>query len=211
MKLAKEGVPFVTIPVLLAAAAALSGHSVAALAFLFSCGLALFFFRDPRRGLPAPRRAVLSPADGTIRGIDPIPADPELGGPSRRIWIHLNLWDVHVNRVPIAGKILSVRYSPGRFLPAFLRRATVENERNRILIRSPGLTLAVEQIAGALARRIVCYRRPGEWVERGEKLGFIRFGSGVLLDLPEAVRLQVRVGQRIRAGETVVALLPEGV
>lgn len=211
MKLVREGIPFVTLPALLSAAAVLSGHPNAALAFLVASGLALFFFRDPRRTLPASRRAVVSPADGTIRGITPIPADPELGGPFRRIWIHLNLWDVHVNRVPFAGQILSVRYSPGRFLPAFLRRATLENERNRILIHSPGLTLAVEQIAGALARRIVCYRRPGEWVERGEKLGFIRFGSGVLLDLPEAIRLQVRVGQRVRAGETIVALLPERV
>ncbi len=184
---------------------------MAALALLFAGGLALFFFRDPRRIPPACPRAVVSPADGTVRRIDRIAGDLELGEPFYRVWIHLNLWDVHVNRVPFSGQILSVRYSPGRFFPAFLRRATVENERNRILIRSPALTLVVQQIAGALARRIVCYRRPGEWVEQGEKLGFIRFGSGVLLDLPEAVRLQVRVGQRVRAGETVVALLPEGV
>lgn len=204
IRLAREGLPFL-IPWLIGAGAIAWKHPAWALPFLAGAAGMLFFFRDPERVPPAAERAAVSPADGRIRQIDPA----RHGGATHCISIYLSLLDVHVNRVPVSGRVKEVRYSPGRFLPAFLTRAEGQNENNLVVVQSGNLEVGIRQIAGWLARRIVCYCRPGQPVQRGQRLGLIRFGSCVQLTLPAGAQVVARPGQRVRAGETVLALLPQ--
>ena len=200
---AREGLPFLLL-CLAAAAAAAYVVPVGCLPFLAAAAAVAFFFRDPEREPPSSQGAVVSPADGRVREI----ALARGEGETHRISIYLSLLDVHVNRFPVSGRVREVRYSPGRFLPAFLARAGRQNESNLVTVDSGGAPVGVRQIAGVLARRIVCYCRPGQPARRGERLGLIRFGSCVELTLPWRARVLVEKGQRVRAGETVVAILP---
>ncbi len=200
---AREGLPFLLL-CLVAAGATAYLDPVGSLPFLAAAATVAFFFRDPERVTPASDDAVVSPADGRVREV--VPARGE--GDSHRISIYLSLLDVHVNRFPVSGRVSAVRYSAGRFLPAFLAGAGRRNESNLVMVDRAGAPVGVRQIAGMLARRIVCYCRPGQPVRRGERLGLIRFGSCVELTLPGRARLLVAEGQRVRAGETAVAILP---
>lgn len=159
-------------------------------------GFVLFFARNPRRSVPEEDTAVVAPADGRITEI--------LQGETVRIRIFLSLFDVHVNRIPVQGEVEEIAYQTGVFLPAFLSGAGRRNERNTIWLRTRFGSVQISQIAGLVARRIVCRLRTGQVVRKGEPFGMIRFGSAVELHLPAAVRLFVRKGQRVRAGETVI-------
>lgn len=175
------------------------------------------FFREPRR-VPAEDTAItgiaVAPADGTVSSITPAPAPTELGlgpEPRPRVSVFLSVFDAHVQRIPVDGEVRRVAYRPGRFLSADLDKASEDNERNSVLLESTGgARIGVVQIAGLLARRIVCDVAPGDEVAAGETYGLIRFGSRVDTYLPAGSRVEVAVGQRTVGGETVLAALPAG-
>ena len=170
---------------------------------LIFLGLFVFyFFRDPERVIPSAPGAVVSPADGHVVEIVDELLDSEMG---RRISIFLSIWDVHVQRAPVAGRIADVVYRPGRFYAALRKAASRENEQNVIYIHTPQGRLVCKQIAGVIARRVLCWKRPGDAVARGERLGLIRFGSRVDLWLPQQAAVTVRRGQKVKGGESILA------
>lgn len=183
------------------------GLAVAPGALLLFC---LYFFRDPNRTPPPGEENVLAPADGRVMDIEELDEAEFVGGRCLRIGIFMSLFNVHVNRSPVSGRVERVSHRPGRFLAAFRPEAARENESNLIGIRTAsGLRVAVRQIAGVVARRIVCGCRRGEELARGQRIGMIKFGSRVEVYLPAgAVReVSVRLGDKIRAGASVVAVL----
>ena len=165
-----------------------------------------FFFRDPKRDIPKNEKYILSPADGRVvfqgESHDPISRKKV-----KRISIFMSLWDVHVNRAPMAGRVKEIRYKKGRFLPAFKERASSENEANLILFEKEGFSYILVQIAGILARRIICYLKLGDEVSPGQRIGLICFGSRVDLYLPPNIRLEPLLGKRVKAGETIIGYL----
>ena len=168
-------------------------------------GLLVFclnFFRDPVRNVPAGKNLILAPADGKIVKLIEVD-DPELGE-SQLISIFLNVFNVHANRMPIEGTFTDVKYHKGKFLAAFDHKASDENERTEITIISRVGTLKVKQIAGLIARRILCYAKNGESMEMGGRLGFIRFGSRTDLILPKHVNLSVKLGQKVVGNKTIM-------
>jgi phosphatidylserine decarboxylase len=170
------------------------------------------FFRNPHRVPPPRTGVVLSVADGTVATVSDVPPPPELGLPPEpvpRVSVFLSVLDVHTQRVPVDGRVLDVRYTPGAFLSADLDKASEDNERNAVLLETAaGDRIGIVQIAGLLARRIVCDVVPGAEVAAGETYGLIRFGSRVDVYLPAGSRVEVAVGQRTIGGETVLAALP---
>ncbi|MBX6746196.1 MAG: phosphatidylserine decarboxylase [Acetobacteraceae bacterium] len=183
------------------------------LGFVFTC-FCLYFFRDPERVPPARPGLVLAPADGKVVSVMPAVPPEELGlgpKPRWRVAIFLSVLDVHVNRVPADGTVTRIAYRHGAFVNASLDKASEDNERNAIALRLPdGSDMAVVQIAGLVARRILCDIREGETVQAGERFGIIRFGSRTDLYLPEGVRPLVAEGQTMIGGETVIADLTAG-
>ncbi|MBI3990032.1 MAG: phosphatidylserine decarboxylase family protein [candidate division NC10 bacterium] len=171
-------------------------------------GFVLFFFRDPEREVPKGEGLVVAPADGTVVVVEPYKGTEAQGEELLQVSIFLSLLDVHINRAPVSGLVEEVRYTPGRFKVAYVPEASLENERNLIRFASWGGTVWMKQIAGYLARRIVCRVKPGQRVEAGERIGLIRFGSRVDLLLPGRVATKVRVGDRVKGGTTVIAILP---
>lgn len=171
---------------------------------------AVAFFRDPRRTIPTEPGVVVAPADGTVMDIEDVPQQGATEGPAVRIGIFLSLLNVHVNRAPLAGRVIALDYRPGKFLAAMRERASEENERMEIVLeeeQEPHRTVVVRQIAGAVARRIVCTLRPGQTVQRGEKIGLIKLGSRTEVVLPkeEGLELFVQRGNRVRAGVSRLA------
>jgi phosphatidylserine decarboxylase len=168
-----------------------------------------YFFRDPPRVTPLRDGLVISPADGVVSMIGPAIPPEELGlGPAAmtRISVFMNVFNCHVNRLPIAGTIMKVAYRPGKFLNASLDKASVDNERNALAVRLPdGRDYAVVQIAGLVARRIVCDVKAGQRLRTGERFGMIRFGSRLDIYLPAGVQPLIALGQSALAGETVLA------
>lgn len=158
----------------------------------------LAFFRDPERVPPAGEGIVLAPADGRVTEVS-------RGEEGARLSIFLSLMDCHINRSPVSGTVRETRYTPGRFHPAWQERASRENERNHLRIEAPEGDYGVTQVAGVVARRIVCRKRPGDQVSRGERIGLIRFGSRTDLQLPPGVEPTVSIGDRVRGGLTIVA------
>ncbi|MBD3677464.1 MAG: phosphatidylserine decarboxylase [Rhodobacteraceae bacterium] len=182
--------------------------------FLGLVGLGLtvwcyYFFRDPLRSVPQRVGLIVSPADGIVSLIEKVAPPPELGmtdKPLTRVSVFMSVFNCHVNRAPIGGKIKAVAYKPGKFLNASLDKASEDNERNSLWIELPdGREVAVVQIAGLVARRIVCWTREGDQIGTGERFGLIRFGSRLDVYLPDDVPPLVAVGQTMVAGETVLA------
>ncbi|MGH9507949.1 MAG: phosphatidylserine decarboxylase [Terriglobales bacterium] len=173
---------------------------------------ALYFFRNPRRVVPAAPGIIVSPADGRVTHVDAPAADSPLGQEfAHRVSIFLSIFDVHVTRAPAAGRILSAQYRRGRFRSAMDPASASENEQNLVhLAGGPGAQpcLAFSQIAGLIARRIVFWPRPGDYVERGQLVGLIKFGSRVEVFLPAGSEITVAVGQRVQAGASLLARLP---
>ncbi|MFC0342453.1 phosphatidylserine decarboxylase [Paracoccus niistensis] len=170
-----------------------------------------YFFRDPGRVTPARPGLVVSPADGIVSLIEPAVPPAELGMPDlplTRVSVFMSVFNCHVNRSPVAGEVTAISYRPGKFFNASLDKASADNERNSLRIRmEDGRDLAVVQIAGLVARRILCFVRPGDRLGTGERFGLIRFGSRLDVYLPPGVEPLVRVGQTMVAGETVLAEL----
>ena len=212
MKFAKEGWAFVLPFVLLAGMLALLGHPGWALGLAVAGLAVLLFFRDPRRSYPGEAGVVLAPADGLITRIDRL-EDPEIGpGGYHRIVTFLSVFDVHVQRTPVAGEVVVSRYAAGKKVAAFRADAGEVNEKHLTVIRRtdgrPGDLVGMRQIAGLLARRVVCYLKEQDRVERGQLMGLIKFGSRVDLLVPESYRLLVAKGDRLKNGATPVAEPP---
>jgi phosphatidylserine decarboxylase len=164
----------------------------------------LYFFRDPRREIPSDPAGIVSPADGKVISIGETRNAEGYGGPAQTVAIFLSVWDVHVNRIPVDGKIVRIEYRKGEFKKAYLSDASEHNEQTRILIENPKGKVLVKQIAGILARRIVCRAREGELVKKGDRFGMIKFGSRTELFLPPTVHLLVSVGDKVKGGETII-------
>lgn len=178
-------------------------ETLAVISFLFAA-FSIYFFRNPERRISIPEDAVISPADGTVIFIGPA-VSPLKKRECIKISIFMSVFNVHVNRVPISGKILRTEYIPGKFLVASLDKASEHNERNLILIEDKkGRCVETVQIAGLVARRIVTYVKEGFNCTAGERLGLIRFGSRVDLYLPLNFEVQVAIKQKLKAGETIV-------
>jgi len=171
-----------------------------------------YFFRDPERVTPDQAGVMVSPADGIVSLLEPAvpPSELELGDdPMLRVSVFMSVFNCHVNRVPTAGTITKVAYRPGKFFNASLDKASKDNERNGITVELPdGRQYGVVQIAGLVARRILCWSQEGDYLGRGERFGLIRFGSRLDIYLPQGAICKVAIGQTMIAGETVIAELP---
>ncbi len=167
------------------------------------------FFRDPERSAPAAADAVLSPADGQVMHAGPARPDEAPAGSWQQVTIFLSLFDVHINRTPVSGRVARVEYVPGTFHAAFKAEAH-RNERSEIWLDHDGVIVVVRQVVGVLARRVVCRVAPGDRLEAGQRIGLMKFGSRMDVFVPPAATIVVKAGDRVRAGESVVARLPEG-
>ena len=197
MRVVKESIPYIVVPVLLAAAAAALGFwYVAGIFFLVALFMA-FFFRDTKREPPSDPDVVVSPADGKVTRVDAAESGTVVS-------IFLSPLDVHINRSPIPGKIVDVLYSPGKFLMATNEKASLVNEQNALTIQGEKITVVCKQIAGILARRIVCWKSAGDSLGLGERFGMIKFSSRTDLLLPANVRVIVKEGERVRGGINVI-------
>jgi phosphatidylserine decarboxylase len=207
LPIAAEGWGFILVPLALALLLAWAGWLKAALLVGGVAAFMAFFFRDPERTPPALPGAILAPADGRVVDVRVGLEDPFVG-PAQSVSIFLSPLDVHVNRSPLAGLVVGVEYRPGAKLAAYRSEASERNERTTIAIQGEAARVVVRQIAGVLARRIVCRVRPGDKLALGERIGLIKFGSRTDLVMPAAVRLSVQRGDRVRGGSTVVGVLP---
>ena len=198
MRIVKESIPYIVVPLLLAAGGAVLGFWWVAAIFLLVMLFMAFFFRDPKRVPPSDPDVVVSPADGKVTRIASAGAD------STVVSIFLSPLDVHINRSPIPGKIVDVRYSPGKFLMATNEKASLVNEQNALTIQGEKITVVCKQIAGILARRIVCWKAEGDSLGLGERFGMIKFSSRTDVLLPANVRVTVKEGDRVRGGTTVI-------
>ncbi len=207
--IAKEGWPFIVINLVLILVTFLIGSNLLVWVFCISLIFILQFFRDPARFTSADQDTICSPADGRVVFVGSV-NDPYKNKLSLKISVFMNVFNVHSNRSPISGHIERVNYTPGNFFNADLDKASLSNERNSIVIvDEKGRSLTCVQIAGLIARRICCYVAPEDQVKRGERLGFIRFGSRVDIYLPENSTPLVTVGDKIHAHSTSLALWPE--
>ncbi len=214
MTIAREGWPVIAAAAgvfgVVAIVGALAGHPTAVVPLFLAVGFCLWFFRDPTRVPPPGDRLVVSPADGRIVAVVEEREDVFLHAPATRVSIFMSPLDVHVNRSPVNGVVEEVRHTNGKFRAAFKDKASLDNERNAVVLRSDGRRYLMVQIAGALARRIVCHVGPGAQLERGERFGMIMFGSRVDLYLPAGVRPRVKNGDRVHAGATILAEVAAG-
>ncbi len=203
----KEGWPFIAIFFAVALLLGLLWQPLFWIGLILT-GWCVYFFRDPPRVVPAEADLVVSPADGRISSVASVVPPDQLGlgsEPRRRISVFMNVFNCHVNRSPIAGTITKVVYTPGKFINAELDKASEDNERNAVVLDSAHGPIAVIQIAGLVARRIVCWSAEGDVLAPGERFGMIRFGSRLDVYLPLAASVLVAEGQVATAGETVLA------
>ena len=203
--IAREGYPFIILTAALTLAAFFLGMPRIAFLLLLATGFVVWFFRNPERNYPGGEKLVISPADGKVIRIEEIGGHELLPGASRKISIFMNVFSVHVNRFPYSGRIEAIRYDPGKFLSANLDKASSDNERNAVLIRTDdGRPILTIQIAGLVGRRIVCWVKEGMPAVKGERFGMIRFGSRLEVLLPADTDILVKPGDNVRAGETPI-------
>jgi phosphatidylserine decarboxylase len=210
MRLDRAGWPFIGGALLLAAASGAAIAWVLAIPFVVLGLFFVFFFRDPDRASPSEANIVVSPADGRVLIAGPAVPDaaPAPGaGAWKQISIFLSPMDVHVNRIPASGRVTRVTYSPGRFLPAYRHEAGGTNERSEIWIDHAGQMVVARQIVGILARRVVCRASVGDEVRAGDRFGIMKFGSRMDIFLPQTATIMVEVGQMVRGGVTIIAVL----
>lgn len=206
--LAREGWPYCAFVLLVALAVSVWVGWLWALPLWLVLVFVLQFFRDPPRAVAGDTRAVLAPADGRIVAVSRA-QDPYLNRPSLKVSVFMNVFNVHSNRSPVDGEVKQVWYHAGSFLNAALDKASMENERNALWMRTQhGADVTCVQIAGLIARRILCYVNAGATLQRGERFGFIRFGSRVDVYLPPDARVKVELGQKVYASSTLLAELP---
>ncbi|BDV43509.1 phosphatidylserine decarboxylase proenzyme [Geotalea uraniireducens] len=211
--IAVEGIPFlagtglVTV-VLVLLAGAIPFCWIFALVSLILTGFVAFFFRNPVRNAPADDRAIIAPADGVVIYLGPA-REEHLGEEMTKISIFMSVFNVHINRVPMTGTVEDSFYVKGKFLDVRDQRASFENEQSGLIVRNDrGTRIVVVQVAGLIARRIVCYVTKGDRLVRGKRYGLIRFGSRLDVYLPREVAVQVKMGDKTIAGETILGLLP---
>jgi phosphatidylserine decarboxylase len=205
--IAAEGWPFI-IPLSIVTGLLFAfGWKNTALVSLVLTLFVLFFFRDPDRAIPEGKGIVVSPADGKVIVIKDIYEPAYLKQEVKQISIFLSVFNVHVNRAPIGGAVEAVKYNPGKFHVASVDKASLDNEQTAMLIDSGKDKILVKQIAGLIARRIICYARPGDTITTGERYGLIRFGSRVDLFLPRTAEIKVKLGDRVRGAQDVIGVL----
>ncbi len=206
--LAREGWGHVALAVLAAIAAGWFAGWLWSLPLWLFALFVVQFFRDPPRRIPEAPRAVICPADGRVIAVDDV-RDPYLGRNARRVSIFMNVFNVHANRIPVSGTVKHRWYYPGRFFNAAIDKASQENERNALWIHTDeGAEVVVVQVAGLIARRILCYVGEGDRVGRGQRYGFIRFGSRVDIFLPVTAEIRVALGDRVAGGKDILGFLP---
>ncbi len=201
----KEGYYFGIPPLLLGGVAYLLHWSVAAVVLVLLALFVFSFFRNPERVIPAESGAVVSPGDGRVLVVTD---EENAGRPGKRVSIFLAVWNVHVNRSPAAGTITKMEYRQGRFLAAMRERASAENEQNIFTLSTDAGEIVFKQIAGLIARRVVSWKKAGEKVARGERIGLVRFGSRVDLWVPKEAEILVKVGENVKGGSSVLARWP---
>jgi phosphatidylserine decarboxylase len=207
MRFDPAGLPFIGGAVVLAIVAGAAAGWPLAVPFLALAAFFAFFFRDPERLTPSGDDAVISPADGRILVAGAAIADGAPPGTWQQVSIFLSPMDVHVNRIPVSGRVTRVSFTAGRFLPAYRHDAGSANERSEIWIDHAGQTVVARQIVGMLARRVVCRAAVGDEVRAGDRFGIMKFGSRMDIFLPPTATITVTVGQMVRGGETVIAVL----
>jgi phosphatidylserine decarboxylase len=208
MRIDPAGLPFIAGSLVPAAVAVLARRPKLAIPFAAVAGFMAFFFRDPDRIPLRGDHLVLAPADGRVMVAgDPEP-DAAPAGDWQQVSIFLSPLDVHINRMPFSGRVERVEYQPGRFLPAYEPGAAIENERSEVWIQQGSRTVVVRQIVGILARRVVCRAVTGADVRAGDRFGLMKFGSRMDVFLPRDASIDARVGDRVRAAETVIAKFP---
>lgn len=206
---AAAGVPFIGAAVFATAVFALLGITSAALSGLVITGCICMFFRDPNRVVPNGEKVVVSPADGKVIKSEIVDTTPYYEGRCRKISIFMSVLNVHVNRVPHEGRIEKIQYHPGKFVSANLDKASDQNEHNAVFLRAEdGASICFVQIAGLVARRILCHIQAGDIVRRGQKFGMICFGSRLDVYLPTETELKVSVGDKVQSGHSVLGVLP---
>lgn len=206
---AKEGIPFIAVPAGGTLLAGLLGWPVIALVGGVATLFSAWFFRNPARVIPQDPNLVVAPGDGKVIAVEEEFEPRYLKERSLRVTIFLNVFDVHINRMPCDGLVEDVQYQPGLFLVASKPEATLRNEQNAVMIKThTDLKVLCVQVAGLIARRIVCWTSPRDRAIRGERYGLIRFGSRMDTFLPMGTRLRVAVGDRVKGGETILGELP---
>lgn len=199
---AREGIPYIVVPFLLAMIALCTGYGLIAILLLAVAAFMAYFFRDPRRTPPIETNIIVAPADGRVTRVCALrPGDART---PTLVSIFLSPLDVHINRAPIAGTITAVNYIKGKFLIATHADSSLVNEQNALTIQGPQITVVCKQIAGVLARRIVCWKHAGEDVQLGERFGLIKFSSRTDVILPPEVEVVVREGMRVKGGATII-------
>lgn len=206
---AKEGIPFIGVAAGVTLLVGWLGWTIAVMAGGLLTLFVAWFFRNPHRVIPQGSNVVVAPGDGKVIAIEEEFEPRYLKDKSIRVTIFLNVFDVHINRMPCEGIVEDVQYQPGLFLVASKPEATIKNEQNALMIKSvTGAKVLCVQVAGLIARRIVCWILPMEKAVRGERFGLIRFGSRMDTFLPAGTRIKVAVGERVKGGETIVGELP---
>jgi len=209
LPVAKEGLPFIFLGLALVLLLLYLESIILTLLALLCTLFTVYFFRDPERKNDADERAVLVPADGRILGIEPVEVqDSPLGIPAVKASVFMSLFDVHVNRIPVSGRISEITYHPGRFFAANRDKASKHNERNRITLETgDGQRIIFVQIAGLIARRIACWIKEGDEVQAGQRFGLIRFGSRLDIYLPANSRILAQRGHKVKGGQTILGYL----
>lgn len=201
---AREGYPFILIALFCIIVVWLLGLGWLEVLFVPLGIFVVAFFRDPERAIPNDAGSITSPADGRVIKVERIRDERFLKSDALRICIFMNVFNVHVNRVISSGRVVDVIYNPGKFFNASLDKASMHNEQNAVIMEKGGRKFAFNQIAGLIARRIVCYARPGMDYEKGQRFGLIRFGSRVDVYLPAVCRPNVKVGDKVSAGSSIL-------
>ena len=208
--IAKEGYIFIFPIAICSALCWALGWKIAGFVAAGIFAFVVYFFRDPEREIPDTPNAVISPADGKVIEIV-TESDPFLGEPFKRVSVFLNIFNVHINRAPIAGRVEKMRYNPGKFLAAFNHKASFDNEQTAVLFQNGDDKVLVKQIAGLIARRIICWPKEGDHYGLGQRFGLIRFGSRVDIFLPLNARLKVSNGDHVVGGTSIIAYLEDSV
>ncbi len=202
MSIVREGIVYVLVPGALMIVFLVLGFWTLGIVFGMLAAFMAFFFRDPKRETPTATDVVVAPADGLVTRVQPI--DESNDRSATLVSIFLSPLDVHINRAPISGQITNVSYTRGKFLMATNERASLVNEQNALTIEGEKITVVCKQIAGILARRIVCWKQAGEQVTLGERFGMIKFSSRTDILMPESVDVLVTKGQRVKGGTTII-------
>ena len=206
--IAHEGYPFIVFSLVITIFIAFLGIGWLAILFVFITFFIVWFFRNPERSFQEEEKVLISPADGKIIKIENVEVNGTISGRFIKISIFMNVFNVHVNRAPYSGKIEAINYHEGKFFSANLDKASLDNERNEVMIRTEdGRRVWMVQIAGLIARRIVCWVDVGANIKKGERFGLIRFGSRVDVYLPEDSRISVKLKDKVKAGQTFLGYL----